>query len=235
MVATDKRSYYQDPRVVAGYESWRFGSRGGRHVEERERAVVLRFLSQASRAARILDMPVGTGRVARMLLAAGFSSVEGADLSDEMLRAARSNCGEGLMLSRQDAAHTGFADASFDAVVSMRFLFHYADAATLLREIGRIVRPGGLVVFDTLTWSPRAVLPRVQNRLGGLVYPMAPAQVREQSARAGLDIEEVEEVFLLPSLAYRFLPGALLRPVASLERVLPSRWRTKCIWKARKR
>jgi SAM-dependent methyltransferase len=180
-------------------------------------------------------MPVGTGRVARMLLAAGFSAVEGADLSDEMLRAARANCGEGLTLCRQDAAHTDYADASFDVVVSMRFLFHYADAAALLREIGRIVRPGGRVVFDTLTWSPRAVLPRLQNRLGGLVYPTAPAHVYEQCAQAGLDIEEVEEVFLLPSLVYRFLPGALLRPVTSLERALPARWRTKCIWKARKR
>jgi 2-polyprenyl-6-hydroxyphenyl methylase / 3-demethylubiquinone-9 3-methyltransferase len=53
-----------------------------------------------------------------------------------------------------------FADGSFSAIVCLDVLEHVRDLKATIREIARVLAPGGVFVFDTInrTWLARAVL-----------------------------------------------------------------------------
>lgn len=230
-----KIEYYSNPGVVERYESWRFGSAGGRHAGQREIQAVLACLAEIPRRARILDLPIGTGRLSSALLDAGYERVHGCDASESMLVTASRACSGRVSCIKGDAFKTAFADASFDVVISLRFFFHFRESRALISEIGRILKPGGLLVFDTLRWSPRSVVAAIQHALGGSVYPQSDTDVAATLAAEGFTVEHRDRLLLLPSLAYRFVPGFLLAGLDRLESAAPTGLRSKTLWSARKR
>ncbi len=128
------------------YESSAFGGSGLAYIGGREVDAVLTALSTAT-PGRILDAGAGTGRVARAAVAAGWN-VTALDASPEML----ARIADELPTTRTVHATLGrplpLADASFDAVVSMRVLKYVDDLECALNEFARVVRPGGLAVFE---------------------------------------------------------------------------------------
>lgn len=99
---------------------------------------------------RVLDLGCGTGYFSRHLLEAGADLVC-ADLSAEMLRQAQQRCGsENAEFTLCDAESMPFADASFDYVFSSLALQWCDDLAVPLKEIRRILKPGGTACFSTL-------------------------------------------------------------------------------------
>ncbi|MFG2774068.1 class I SAM-dependent methyltransferase [Streptomyces sp. NPDC048350] len=96
--------------------------------------------------AAVLDAGCGTGRALTALRAAvgPAGTVIGADLTPEMLeeavRAGRDKAGE-LILS--DVARLPLRDGALDAVFGAGLISHLADPAADLRELARVVRPGG--------------------------------------------------------------------------------------------
>lgn len=104
--------------------------------------------------ANVLDLGCGEGYVGRQILARGAASVTGIDISAEMIENARAQIpaesGDALTYAVGDAwelAH--FADDSFDLVVCV-FLFNYLDRAAMtatMKEVARVLRPGGRFVF----------------------------------------------------------------------------------------
>lgn len=103
--------------------------------------------------ARVLDLGCGEGYVARKLMRAGACEVVGVDLSGAMIDAARSEEARaplGVRYEQGDATDlAGFGDRSFDLVVAV-FLFNYLanDAMlTCMREVHRVLSPGGRFVF----------------------------------------------------------------------------------------
>lgn len=73
--------------------------------------------------------------------------VVGLDRSDRYLRLGRSRY-PALPLVQGDAQALPFADAAFDAVVALDVLEHLANPALALREIGRVLAPGGLLMVS---------------------------------------------------------------------------------------
>jgi len=213
----DKRTYYQQREVVENYDSWRFGSPGGQYVDAREKAALLDLLGPLDRSARVLDMPCGTGRLLRSLGSAGFTSVVGADASPAMLEQARI-AAPSFPAVEADAFATPFESGSFQAVCSLRFLFHVEQAPAFFAEVARILKPGGLFVFDTLLWTPRGFLPAIDRKLGGRLFCYSEARVGEMLRSQGLTVQKTIRVLALPSLVYRFLPAFLLRPVGWFDR-----------------
>jgi SAM-dependent methyltransferase len=97
----------------------------------------------------VLDVGCGNGRYLAELQARGHRGrVCGADLSAGMLRTARSAAGDDPLLVG-DAQSLPFASASFDVALVMHMLYHVPDRARALREIRRIVRPGGVALVLT--------------------------------------------------------------------------------------
>jgi demethylmenaquinone methyltransferase/2-methoxy-6-polyprenyl-1,4-benzoquinol methylase len=100
-----------------------------------------------------LDVCCGTGDVAFALAASG-ATVTGFDFSEPMLAVARNRArsvapGASPVFQQGDALNLPFADASFDVVTISYGLRNLADFDRGVRELARVLRPGGrLLVLD---------------------------------------------------------------------------------------
>jgi ubiquinone/menaquinone biosynthesis C-methylase UbiE len=103
------------------------------------------FLASLPRPGRLtLDVGCGEGRVTRDLHALGHRVV-GVDGSPAMIAAAREADPEGEYVEA-DAAELPFEDGSADLVISFMALMDMDDMAVAVRELGRVLEPGGLLV-----------------------------------------------------------------------------------------
>lgn len=131
-------SFWQDPR-------WR-------------RALVDEVAPAAGQ--RILDVATGTGMVAAELLGRADCLVVGIDQSKEMLAAARArfaNDGARIELVEGQAEELPFAEQSFDALTVTYLLRYVDDPPATVRELARVVRPGGRVATLEFGVPPRRV------------------------------------------------------------------------------
>lgn len=130
------------------------------------------------RPSRVLDLATGSGDLARAILAAcPAAKVLGADFSVPMMREARGR--KFFHLIAADAMCLPLADGSFDAATVAFGLRNMASWPEALREMRRVLRPGGhLVILDfSLPASPlirrlhlfylRLVMPRIAGALTG--------------------------------------------------------------------
>lgn len=94
----------------------------------------------------VLDVACGTGIVARHAAerVAPDGSVTGVDLNPAMLAVA-SDLGPDLEWQQGDVAALPFGDARFDAAVCQMACMFFPDLDLALREMARVVRPGGCV------------------------------------------------------------------------------------------
>jgi demethylmenaquinone methyltransferase/2-methoxy-6-polyprenyl-1,4-benzoquinol methylase len=123
---------------------------------------------------RVLDVATGTGMVAFALARSGCEVV-GLDQSDAMLGAARARLAATPALAgrmrfvRGEAERLPFADGEFDAL-SFTYLLRYVDdRAATMRELARVVKPGGrigMVEFGVPGSPPLRALWRVHTRVG---------------------------------------------------------------------
>jgi demethylmenaquinone methyltransferase/2-methoxy-6-polyprenyl-1,4-benzoquinol methylase len=124
---------------------------------------------------RVLDVATGTGLVARELVRRYGCSVIGLDQSAEMLAGARERLrreprlAERIQLVQGEAEKLGFADAEFDHLTFTYLLRYVDDPAATLRELARVIRPGGRIAAlefgfpDPPLWRP---LWRLYTRVG---------------------------------------------------------------------
>jgi demethylmenaquinone methyltransferase/2-methoxy-6-polyprenyl-1,4-benzoquinol methylase len=95
---------------------------------------------------RVLDVATGTGLVAEALVERGFR-VTGVDQSPEMLARARARFDSRVELVEASAEALPFGDASFDHLTFTYLLRYVDDPAATVRELARVVRPGGTVAM----------------------------------------------------------------------------------------
>jgi demethylmenaquinone methyltransferase/2-methoxy-6-polyprenyl-1,4-benzoquinol methylase len=93
----------------------------------------------------VLDVATGTGAVARELVRQKGCTVVGLDQSPEMLAEARRRLPDNVELVEGTAEQLPFPDASFDALTFTYLLRYVSDPAATLRELARVVRPGGTI------------------------------------------------------------------------------------------
>jgi ubiquinone/menaquinone biosynthesis C-methylase UbiE len=119
---------------------------------------------------RVLDFGCGVGRLSRAL-AGRFERYVGIDISAGMVERARelnADLPNAEYVVSADEDLRRFEDQSFDAVVSLLVLQHVPGRElirTYLREFGRVLAPGGLIVVQVPSHVPLAYRLRVRRRL----------------------------------------------------------------------
>ena len=104
-----------------------------------------RFLvSRIPPGSHVLDVATGTGAVAAELLRHGCTVV-GLDQSAGMLAVARERLGGRVELVEASAESLPFEDAEFDALTFTYLLRYVDEPGAVLRELARVVRPGGTI------------------------------------------------------------------------------------------
>jgi len=111
----------------------------------------------------VLDVGCGSGASAipAAIHVGPQGRVTGIDLAERLLIIARSKSLaqnlHNVEFQRADMTASGYRDASFDAVVSVFSLFFVADMVAEVRELWRMLRPGGKLAITT--WGPRMFEP----------------------------------------------------------------------------
>jgi demethylmenaquinone methyltransferase / 2-methoxy-6-polyprenyl-1,4-benzoquinol methylase len=112
---------------------------------------------------RVLDVATGTGLVSEALVRRYGCTVVGLDQSTAMLEAARARLARDTELARRvslvvgEAEHLPFEDAEFDHLTFTYLLRYVDDPAATLRELARVVRPGGRVASLEFAVPPSPV------------------------------------------------------------------------------
>ena len=155
-------------RVAARYDLMNHVMGGGLDLYWRWRLV--RAVA-AQQPARVLDLATGSGDVLLALERhrAYTEKAIGADFCLPMLQRARAKNARNLLVG--DGLHLPFPDASFDAVTIAWGLRNFADRLAGLREMRRVLRPGGRVYILEFShpaawlaplyfWYMRSVMPK---------------------------------------------------------------------------
>ncbi len=140
--------------------------------------------------ALVLDLCCGTGDLAFALARAGKARIIGADFAHTMLvRAqeksialaptANQNAASPMPFFEADALRLPFADSSFDLVTTAFGFRNLANYEVGLREIQRVLKPGGTIAIlefteppegllgDLYRWYFRSVLPKIGGMISG--------------------------------------------------------------------
>lgn len=152
---TDKLGYYLEM-----HETWRespfYQHFHGAFLDD------LRALPQGS---LILELGCGLGHDGLELLRSGYRLIETDVAPGELSEARRLQCGAGhgdcaahLLV---DAQKLPFADGTFDGALMVAALHHLPDPAKALREVRRVLAPGGVLVLGTEpnTWQHKTIFP----------------------------------------------------------------------------
>ena len=136
-------------RIAGVYDVMNTVMTSGLHHRWRSRAADLARIGPGDRA---LDVATGTGDLAIELASRG-ADVVGSDFSEGMLARARAKAPE-LRWEQADAMALPYADGEFAAATVGFGARNFGDLAQGLREMARVVRPGGRVVVLEIT-TPR--------------------------------------------------------------------------------
>lgn len=202
---------------------------------------------EASSGLRVLDVGCGNGYVLSRYAMHG-AEVFGVDITETALKLTRARFSYldlPCELKRTDGNELPFESNYFDVVCSMGVLHHIEDPRPMVREIHRVLKPGGkiiLMLYYKFSWKACVVLPlkwliypefrgrsfqEVLNANDGKGCPLARVYSRAEAAALLEDFTTPEfelnqlswkQLFLIPGL------GELLKPVLpSCSESLPAR------------
>jgi MPBQ/MSBQ methyltransferase len=170
----------------------------------------------------VLDIGCGIGGAARYLAASTGCRVTGIDLTPEYIETARelsrrTGLGDRTQFEVGSALHMPFADASFDAAITLHMAMNIEDRARLYREIGRVLKRGAvLCIYDVM-----------KGKNDGLMFPVPWAETAANShlstpedmqallGDAGFSVEKIEDrtEFGITSFRQRLATGGPPSPL----------------------
>ncbi len=153
----------------------------------------------------VLDIGSGVGGPARYMTRTFGCRVTGIDLTKDFVAAAKElteRCGlsDKVVFRQGDALAMPFGEASFDAACCLNVAMNIRDKAQLAREICRVLKPHGRLVWTETTQGPGGEphypLPWARNP--DISFLVSAAELRRAMERAGLRIvdwiDEIEAV-----------------------------------------
>ncbi|HYK16451.1 MAG TPA: bifunctional demethylmenaquinone methyltransferase/2-methoxy-6-polyprenyl-1,4-benzoquinol methylase UbiE [Bryobacteraceae bacterium] len=176
----------QDPEQAARWVRGMFGRIAPRYdllnnllslnIDRHWRAAAVRRLETvlASPDAHVLDVACGTGELMLALAARGRAQVFGSDFCHPMLVAARDKAAARVKrtpLFEADALKLPVADASLDLATIAFGFRNLADYEQGLRELRRILKPGGVLAILEFSTPPNALLASVYGFYSRAILP----------------------------------------------------------------
>jgi 2-polyprenyl-6-hydroxyphenyl methylase/3-demethylubiquinone-9 3-methyltransferase len=187
------------------------------------REVLTERLQLDPQGLRVLDVGCGGGLLSEAFAALGCD-VTGVDRSVPTLAAARSHAersGLDIRYLEGSAETLPFEPGTFDVVCCCDVLEHVDDAGTVVREIARVLKPGGVFLFDTINRTLRSRLVAIKLAQDWRLTRLIPRNVHvwEKFIRPGelarmLDhhgMPRYELVGLSPAMNPFSAAGALIR------------------------
>src|SRR5262245_3523827 len=135
----------------------------GRYLFQHEYSFADQWLRTAGPPRRILDLCCGSGSISLLLHDSGLSVV-GIDREALALAEVQQQTKK-IPLVRGDGRWLPFAHKSFDCVIAIECFEYFTDYHKFLEEANRVLRTGGMLVFDGLNrrgykWQLRMLLGR---------------------------------------------------------------------------
>ena len=187
---------------------------------------------------RVLDLGCGRGGMVELFwqkvgLAAGM---------DPDARSLTEHRAAGMSVVSGRGENIPFAADSFDLVVCIWVLEHLRSPETVLREVRRVLRPGGHFVFLTpnlrnpllafnrlgraLPQLQRRLVPRLYGRVEADTFPVqyranTEGAIRSLAQRAGLEVAALRAV---PDPTYLAFNGLMFRASVMSESLMPRGW-----------
>ncbi len=154
----------------------------------------------------VLDVGTGPGFFAIILAEAGYQ-VTAVDYTEEMLNEARKNAGswrDKIVWMQMDAQDLGFADDTFDMIVTRNLTWNLKDPERAYREWYRVLKKGGILLNFDANWY--AYLYDEELRKAYIADRKSAAEHQVQDYYEGTDIAEMER------LAYEMPLSRIHRP-----------------------
>jgi ubiquinone/menaquinone biosynthesis C-methylase UbiE len=183
---------------------------------------------------RVFDAGTGSALIAiELCRRAPAAQVDAIDLAAHMLALAKRNVAEAnlshrIRLMRLDAKATGLPDSAFDVVMSNSVVHHMAEPVDLLREMWRLLKPGGVLFVRDLLRPDRA------ETLEGLVLQYASLPL--SSSKEERSMHERQRALFAASLhaaltvdEMRAVTGALGLPEDSVRATSDRHWTLTCV------
>ena len=178
-----------DERLRLEFNDWARAGRGAGmekgHRPVGEQAIELMNIPAD---ARVLDVGCGSGWATRLMAEEASSGrVVGIDIADEMIKLARetSTSFRNVEFQVASAEKLPFNDSEFTHAFSMESLYYYADMLAALREIKRVLKPGGLFVTVVDLYQENAPSGQWIDQLKVPVQFLSTAEYRSLFERAG--------------------------------------------------
>jgi 2-polyprenyl-3-methyl-5-hydroxy-6-metoxy-1,4-benzoquinol methylase len=224
----DKRLSYSQNDIVERYDKKRFHGRSGEFVNQIELDNICAFLKKYSSYKKtILDMPCGTGRFSQLMKSRGVETI-GIDYSEAMIKQTLGKIK--IPVARGDLFSLPIKTSSIDCIVTLRFMFHYSSVKGILHELSRVLHNGGIVIFDTFNWSPKANFMFGDKR----VFIHRRKKIKETLKEEKLHIIDEKHCFIVSPQVYKALPIRFTKALRSCENLLPSYLKVRSFWCAKK-
>jgi ubiquinone/menaquinone biosynthesis C-methylase UbiE len=191
------KGYYASPGLVRDMSRTSFlsvtFSTSAKSTSAIIRPKLVRSLIAPAVRGNVLEVGIGAGPLVEKLRKLRKVSIYGVDISPPLLKKARERGAVPLLSAGE---HLPLKRNVFDSAISLDTLGHIENPGAVLREIRRVLKPGGRIVINVSEKGPYS---EAAGGTGELRFKsFEKGEIRELFKRSGLRIEKIKKVGVVP-------------------------------------